>query len=44
MRNLKTKIVPVLAIVFGLIILIKPDVLALLVSLYLIVYGISELL
>jgi len=32
-----------LAIVFGVLILVKPDILALLVGLYLIIYGILEL-
>ena len=31
-----------LAIVFGILILIKPDILAFLVALYLIIYGILE--
>ena len=31
-----------LAIIFGILILIKPDILALLVALYLIIYGIME--
>ncbi len=33
----------VLSLVFGVLILIKPDVLAMLVGLYLIIYGILEL-
>ena len=38
-----TSLIAVLAIIFGILILIKPDVLAILIALYLIVYGISEL-
>ncbi|HZX33809.1 MAG TPA: DUF3096 domain-containing protein [archaeon] len=39
----KKEALPVLSIVFGLIILLKPDFLALLVGVYLIVAGITAL-
>ena len=39
-----SSLVAVLAVIFGILILIKPDVLAILIALYLIVYGISELI
>ena len=40
----KSVIIAVLAIVFGVLIFLKPDVLPLLVALYLIIFGIAELI
>ena len=37
-------IIAVLAIVFGVLIFLKPDVLSLLIALYLIIFGIAELI
>ena len=37
------KIVPILSILFGILILLKPDLLAIVVAVYLIFYGVSEL-
>ena len=40
----KSVIIAVLAIVFGVLIFLKPDVLSLLIALYLIIFGIAELI
>lgn len=44
MKKIKNKIIPVLAIVFGIIVLLKPEIIAIVIALYLIFYGISELI
>ena len=40
----KSVIVAVLAIIFGVLIFLKPDVLPLLIALYLIIFGVAELI
>jgi uncharacterized membrane protein HdeD (DUF308 family) len=40
----KSVIIGTLAIIFGVLIFLKPDVLPLLVALYLIVFGVAELI
>lgn len=44
MKKTKDKIIPIIAIIFGIIILLKPEIIAIVIALYLIFYGLSELL